>query len=145
MPPQVRQFDLTDVMLTWGSFIIEGAGDGNFIEIAYDSPRVQEHEGGHGDVTVLLTKSKKGTATITLGQAAAANNLFSAALAQQQNGSGLIKKPLTLAHRFGTSRAFAKTAYLRETPGLGFGMDHNNRDWVLGLADLELFVGGSVR
>lgn len=143
--PQAFQFDLTDVILTWGSFMIDGAGDGNFVSIAYDSPRVNEHEGGHGDVTVLLTKSKKGTATIVLGQASRSNDYFAAALAAQQNGGGLIKHPLTLTHKFGTSKAFARTAYVRETPELAFGMEHNNREWALGLADLELFIGGSVR
>lgn len=139
------QFDLADVILTWGSFMIDGAGDGNFISIAYDNPRVVEHEGGHGDVTILLTKSKKGTATIVLGQASPANAIFSAALATQQNGGGLIKRPLTLTHKHGTSKAFARTAYLRDTPELAFGMEHNNREWELGLADLELFIGGSLR
>lgn len=141
---QVFEFALTDVICTWGSLIIDGAGDGNMIVVKYDNPLVAEHEGGQGDVTVLLNRSKKGTATITLGQASPANNYFAAAVLAQKNGS-LVRKPLTVVHTKGTSKAFARTAYVREAPEMGFGMDHNNREWVLGLADLELFIGGGVR
>ncbi len=143
--PQAFQFDLGDVIVTWGSFMIDGAGDGNFIAVKYDNPLASEHEGGQGDVTILLNKSKKGTATIVLGQASPSNNVFAAAVAAQRGGGGLIVRPLTVTHKKGTSRAFARTAYVREAPELGFGMDHNNREWIIGLADLDLFVGENVR
>lgn len=145
MPPQAFQFDLGDLIVTWGSFMIDGAGDGNFVEVKYDNPLTSEHEGGQGDVTILLNKSKKGTAKIVLGQASKSNNAFAAAVATQRNGGGLVVLPLTVAHTKGTSRAFARTAYIREAPDLGFGDNHNNREWILGCADLDLFIGGNLR
>lgn len=145
MTAQAFQFDLGDVILTWGSFMIDGAGDGDFITVKYDNPLTTEHEGAQGDVTILLNKSKKGTATIVLGQASKSNNAFAAAVAAQRNGGGLVVAPFTCTHTKGTSKAFARTAYVRVAPDLGFGSDHKNREWELGLADLDLFIGGNVR
>src|SRR5690242_17673188 len=101
MSQQVYQFDLNDVIVTWGSFIIDGPGDGNFIAIKYDNPLVTEHEGGLGDVTILLNKSKKGTTTIVLGQSTPNNNPFGAAVIAQRNGGSLVKAPLTVSHKKG--------------------------------------------
>ncbi len=145
MSAQVFQFDLGDLIVTWGSFIIEGAGDGNYVEIKYDNPLATEHEGGLGDVTILLNKSKKGSAKIVLGQASKSNNAFAAAVTTQRNGGGLVSLPLTVAHVKGTSRAFARTAYVREAAEMNFGDNHNNREWMLGCADLDLFIGGNLR
>jgi hypothetical protein len=142
----VHDFDLRDLIATWGEVMFDaGAGDGNFITIAYDNPVVAEHEGAQGDVTVMVTTSKKGTATIVLGQASPLNDLLSAAAAITRSGGGLVKKPLMVTHTKGTFKAFAKTAYIRETPEAAFGNEHQNREWVLGLADLELHIGGGVR
>lgn len=142
--PQAFEFSLSDVIVTWGPHIIDGAGDGNIINVVYDSPIAAEHEGAQGDVTVLLSQSRKGTATIMLGQASRSNDYFSAAMAAQRASKTLVKLPLTVVHKKGTSKAFARFAYVREAAELAFGMEHNNREWVLGLADLELFIGGNI-
>lgn len=140
------QFDLRDVTVTWGEHIVDGASDGDFINLKYDNDAVTEHEGGQGDVTVMVSASRKGTATISLGQGSTSNDKFSAAAAlQRQRGVGLIKKPLTVTHKNGTTVGFAPEAWIRVLPEGAFGDSHKGREWVLGCAKLELFIGGSLR
>lgn len=143
---QVNEFDLRDLIITWGEVMFdEGASDGDFVTISYDSDLVTEHEGAQGDVTVFVTVSKKGTAKITLGQASPINDKLSAAALVAKNGGGLVKKPLTVVHKKGTFKAFAKTAYVRKMAEGSFGAEHKAREWELGLADLEMTVGGGSR
>lgn len=144
--PAVNEFDLRDLIITWGEVMLdEGASDGDTITISYDSDMVTEHEGAQGNVTAMINTSKKGTAKIVLGQASPNNDKFSIAALVAKNGGGLVKKPLMVVHKKGTFKAFAKTAYVRKVPEAAYGADHKSREWELGLADLEMHVGGGVR
>jgi hypothetical protein len=124
---QVFQFDLGDVIVTWGSFIIDGPGDGNFIAIKYDNPLVTEHEGGLGDVTILLNKSKKGTATLSSARRRRTTTRSAPPSWRSETAARLVKHRSPSRTSKGISKAFARTAYVREAPELAFGMQHNNR------------------
>ncbi len=142
----MKQFDLRDVIVTWGEHIIDGAGEGSFIKISYDEDATIEKVGGQGDVTVQVSANQKATATINLGQASSSNDKLSAAAAlQRRPGIGLVKKPLTVRHINGTTLAFAAEAWIRKEAEIDFGDDLGDREWPLGLAKLEVFVGGSLR
>jgi hypothetical protein len=83
---KVFQFDLGDVIVTWGSFMIEGAGDGNFVAIKYDNPLVTEHEGGLRATSRSCSTRARRARPIVLGQATS-NNAFGAACVAQRNGA----------------------------------------------------------
>lgn len=141
----LKEFCITDLIITLGPVIVDGEGaDGELITIAYDGDAVTEHEGIHGDMTVLITKSKKGTATLRVGQASTINDKLSAfANAQRANGS-LARFPFTARHTKGTFHAEA-TGYIRKEPDAAYGDSHQVREWAIGLHGLTMFVGGSVR
>lgn len=144
MPPRAYRFDLRDVIATLGSFVIDGAGVGGYITIKYDSPTVVHAEGNQGDSVCFVTQSKKGTATLVLSQASATNDLLAKMERTTRNGGGLVAYPLLVEHRLGTSRAFARMAYVGTPAELAFQNEHQDRTWELGLIDLDLFVGGGV-
>lgn len=142
----LKQYDPRDVIVTWGSILFRGFSDGTFVTIEYDEDAVSKHTGAKGDVTATISANRGGMSTVTLGQASPVNDQLSAIAAiQRQQGAGLQKYPFMVKHINGTTLASAAEAWIKKQPNTEFGDDHSPREWPFDFAELEMFVGGSVR
>lgn len=147
MANETRSWDARDLSVSWGEIdLTDGVSDGSFVKLTYDVDHVTKHKGAQGHVTVLISADDGGSLTITLSQSSPTNDRLSAiAAAQRRKGVGLIRKPLLLKHINGTTLAVGPEAWIKKTPDTEFSDVHSNREWVLDIAHLNLFVGGSTR
>lgn len=146
MAEQTKAYDARDVVVTWGEIELDGAAPDSFVNVMYDEDAVKKTTGAQGFVCATVNANDGGALTWTASQASVCNDRLSAIAAlQRQKGVGLIKKPLFLKHRNGTTIAIGPEAWIKKEPESPFGAEHQNREWAFDIAHLTLFLGGSTR
>lgn len=143
---QTLSYDARDVVITWGELELEGAAPGTFVTVTYNEDAVTLTAGAQGFMVATINANDSGAMTWTASQAAPVNDRLSAyAALQRTRGVGLIKKPLFLKHRNGTSIAVGPEAWIMKEPEAPFADEHQNREWSFTIPHLTLHIGGSTR
>lgn len=98
-------YDPKQVNISWAGIPIQGAMDGQFLEIDFTEDNVMLHSGAQGFTAFVENANETGTATITLSQRSPTNKLLSAAFLAKKMGLMLVKDlsdTTTLARGFDT-------------------------------------------
>lgn len=117
-----------------------GFMDGTFLEAKFDGPRVTEHEGTDGTVTVVLNASSKATATITLSQANPLNEYLSFLIADTKRDFFPVGA-FDWADLNGTTKIKAPKSYIRESAPVIYGGQVQGRAWIFGLVEATIIAG----
>lgn len=121
-----------------------GFMDDQIITASYNSDRVTEHEGADGTVTLVLSGSDLATLSIFLVQGNPLNDYLSQLTPSKTRAflpTGVMNwKDLDT----GTTVIKSPTAYIKTSAPIEYGNEVKGREWVFGLVEAELVVGGGV-
>lgn len=135
-------FDIKKCLILVGPAIISGFADGEALSIELDDDLYQKQTGADGDVARSRRHGLAGNAKITLMQTSPSNDVLSAySILDQTLNAGVV--PLTVKDLLGRTAIFAPYAWVKKPAPASFGKELTNREWVLDLATVELFIGGN--
>jgi hypothetical protein len=137
----VKSYDPKQVIVTVGGAPMSGFADGTFIAISRQNDAFTSVAGADGEVARAKSNDKRGEMTITLMQTSLSNDILSG-IATLDEKSNLGVVPVIVKDLSGTTTFFSGTAWIRKIPDSEFGKEIANREWVLELADMDIFVGG---
>ena len=131
------------VIVTIGSAIITGFGDGDFVTAKYDEDRFIKRVGSDGEVGRSKNASRAGTIEVVLSGTSKANDELS--MLFNLSIIGGIDKPIPIgvADLSGRSLMVASKAWLKTAPDMVFGKEITDRTWVFDCADMLFNFGGN--
>lgn len=138
----IEAYDPGLVVFIWAGKTLSGFADGTFIEVDRDEDAVKKSVGSGGDVCRVFNRNKCGTATLTLMQSAASNDIMSA----QARLDELLRTgaaPLLVKDLLGRTMVKADNAWVRKVPTITFANGIESRAWVLDTGPIDIFVGGN--
>lgn len=139
----LKTFDPKKVALTMGGIIITGYADGTFVVVEKVEDAFSETVGPDGEVTRVASNNPLIIVTITLQQSSDSNSLLSA-LHQLDIKSGKGVVPFALKDLGGDTTVLGGKAYIRKFPNIEFSKEVTNREWVIVVAEGDMFVGGNI-
>lgn len=138
----VKTFDPKQVQVIIGGNIITGYADGEFINLERDENTFSKVVGADGEVSRAKSNNKAGTLTLTLLQTSASNDILSGIMiADELSNSGIV--PVFIKDSLGTSNLFAGEGWVQKPPAFTGDKEITNREWVIDLAQVEVFIGGN--
>jgi len=138
----VRTYDPKSVIITIGGVPMSGFSDGTFLEVNRDEATWNKVVGADGYVTRGKTNNFTGTITLTLKQSSPSNDVLSGFMAADEiSNVGIV--PILIKDLSGNSTYFSAQGWIQQYPSSTFGKEINDREWVIALADLDLFVGSN--
>ena len=121
---------------------ISGFADAEFLTIDYDNDRITSNVGTSGEVAAVVNNKKLGTATLRLQETSADNDVLSAIYELTLSGGF---QDFALDDASGRTIAGATKCWIPKLPSLVESNEVQVREWVIKLADLEMFMAYSVR
>ena len=98
--------------------------------------------GADGYVTRGKTNNYSGQVTITLKQSSPSNDVLSGFIALDElTNSGIV--PVLIKDLSGNSTYFSGQGWVQQWANSTFGKDIADREWIITLAALDLFVGSN--
>ena len=138
----LRTYDPKQVVVSIGGVPMSGFADGTFLLVDRDEQMFSKIVGADGTTTRVKSNNRSGTMTLTLKQSSPSNDVLSgfAALDELSN-TGVV--PVLIKDLSGNSIFFSATGWIQKYASSEFGKEINNREWVLDLADVDVFVGSN--
>lgn len=138
----VKSYDPKKVSLVIGPHAASGYMKGTFIELEFDSDAFTKVVGSDGEVARSKSNDYAGALKLTLMQTSDTNDyLSSLAILDRASGTGVV--PVLLRDALGRTLASSTAGWVKKIPKIGFGQEIEAREWVLDLAQLDVFVGGN--
>lgn len=141
----VRVYDAKDIIITFGSLIIEGYGDDEFLRIEAEADDTEDMAGTDGEVAVAPTNDRRGTATLTLLQTSASNDGLSAlsnAVKNNRSMTGGIV-PFGVADLNGRTILEAANAWVLRAPDRSWTSAPSTLEWMIRLGHIVRIDGGN--
>lgn len=117
-----------------------GFMDGSFLEAKFNGPRVSEHEGADGTVTVVLNASSLATATVTLSQGNPLNEYLSFLIPDAKRDFFPVGA-FDWVDLNGSTKVQAPKAYIKESAPVLYGSQVQGRAWIFGLVEATIIAG----
>lgn len=138
----VRTFNPKQVLLSVGGVPISGYSDGTQISVERTEDTFTMTTGADGYTTRVKTNDRTASMTITLAQSSPSNDILSGfAALDELSDSGVV--PVLLKDNSGTSLVFSAQCWIRRYPTQDFAKSISNREWMIDMTDVEMFVGGN--
>jgi len=138
----VKTFDPKQVIVNIGLQQIGGFADGEFINVSRDEDSFTKVSGADGEVSRSKSNNKMGELTLTLLQTSSSNDILSGfMLADELGNSGIFS--VFIKDALGLSTIFAAEGWIKKAPDTTFDKELGNREWVIDLANFDVFVGGN--
>jgi hypothetical protein len=143
-PKQFHTYGADQIIVEFAGLIIHGFDDDDAVSIEYEDDDFTTTVGVDGEVTRSKNINMPATATLHLKYTSTSNDALSALSLLDRNapggaGVGTFK----VRDRFGTTRYFAPQAWIQSRPSESIGREAGSREWVLALANLQTFAGGT--
>lgn len=138
----MKNYNPKKVSMIFGEKALSGFADGTFIKVAYDEDAFAKKTGADGDTTRSQSNNYGASITITLDQASDSNDYLSA-VAALDRASGAGVKPVLIRDALGNTLIAGESAWVKKTPDVTFAKTAEDREWVLDVASLDVFVGGN--
>ena len=138
----VRTYDPKEVHIIIGGFEMVGFADGTFLTVSRDNDAFNKVSGADGETSRAKSNDKGGSATLVLQQTSPSNDILSGiAIADELSNSGVV--PLIVTDSLGTTTLFSGEGWIKKIPDAVFAKEISNRDWVLDMASIDIFIGGN--
>lgn len=138
----LKTIDPKKVILTIGGVPIGGYADGTFISFEMAEDAFTTSVGADGETVRVKSNNRLGTLTITLQQTSDSNSSLSAvATADQLSGTGIVA--VLIKEIGGDTSIISGKGWVRKLPVAEYGKEVANREWILDLADVDAFIGGT--
>jgi len=137
----LRTYDPKDIIVTIGGVPMSGFADGTFVNVERDNDMFTKVSGADGEISRAKSNDKGGVLTLTLSQTSMSNDVLSGiAVADELTNSGVV--PIFVKDINSLSTFVSAFGWVKKQPAAEYGKVINNREWVVDLADLEVFIGG---
>jgi len=138
----LRTYNPASVIISIGGVPMSGFADGTFLMIERDEDAFTKVTGADGYTTRVKSNNRCGSLTLTLKQSSPSNDVLSGfANLDELSNAGVV--PILIRDISGTSTYFSATGWIRKYPSSEFAKELSNREWILDLADLDVFVGSN--
>lgn len=138
----MKTYDPKKFILNVGGIPIGGYADGTFINLARNEDAYTTHVGADGEVARAKSNNKTAALTITLAQTSDSNDVLSAlANLDERANAGVV--PAILKEIGGNTTAFSGTCWVRKMAPIERGKEIANTEWILDMAESNIFVGGN--
>lgn len=138
----LKTYDPKEVILTVGGVPIGGFADGTFIAFERASDSYSKISGADGEISRAKSNDKSGQLTVTLAQTSDSNAVFSGIqLLDEKSNKGVV--PVLLKEVNGLTTIFSGRGWVRKPANVEYGKEISNREWVMDLAESDVFVGGN--
>lgn len=138
----LKTYDPASVVVSVGGVPMSGYADGTFVSVDRDEDAFTKVTGADGNTTRVKTNNRSGSLTLTLMQSSPSNDVLSGfAQLDEALNAGVV--PVLIKDLSGTSTYFSATGWIRKYATSDFGKEINNREWIIDLADLDVFVGSN--
>src|SRR5690606_3690578 len=138
----LRTYDPASVIISVGGVHMSGFADGTYLMIERDEDAFTKVTGADGYTTRVKSNNRCGSLTLTLKQSSPSNDVLSGfANLDELSNAGVV--PILIRDISGTSTYFSATGWIRKYPSSEFAKELSNREWILDLADLDVFVGSN--
>lgn len=138
----VRTYDPKAVIITVGGVPMSGFSDGTFLQIVRNEPTWNLVVGADGFATRGKTNNFSGLMTITLKQSSPSNDVLSGFIAADELTNAAIV-PILVKDLSGNSTYFSGQGWVQQWADSTFDKAITDREWILALATLDLFVGSN--
>lgn len=138
----MRTFDFRKVSCTFKGQVITGFMDGTAIDVGRDNDSFTRHVGADGEVSRAANADKSGTATLTLKQDSASNDMLSDACSLDEltnNGTGVF----AVIDASGRTVLTCPEAWVKRFANVTMGQEIVGREWVIDLGKLDPQVRGN--
>lgn len=139
----MSQYDPSKIVVIYSGNILSGFADGTFGAAKRNSDKQSTYVGADGRVTVVKSADNSGEVTITLAASSLSNDILSALATLQELGP-LVPAPLMVKDLLGTTLIMGQKAWIKKVPDVEFGKELSTRDWVFGVENLQMNVGGNL-
>ena len=138
----VKTYDPKNVSISLNGIPLNGFADGTFLTVEREEDAFNKTVGSDGIVSRAKSNNRSGMATLTLSQTSPSNDVLSSiALADELDNAGV--GSFVVKDQLGTTKVFAGTAWVRKIASPSFGKEIENREWVIDLAQVDIFTGGN--
>lgn len=138
-------FDARDVTVTAGSIILDGAGEGDVVTVAFMEDDTSEVVGAQGFVVVSANPNQSGTIVWNGSQNSPANKRLAALANLTRNGRGIQWFPIQVAWKSGEAGLLAYgIGCIKKMPEAKLGREPNNWEWTFFVPNLKFFPGGEL-
>lgn len=139
----VRTYDPKKVKVIVGGVPMSGFADGTFMTVARENDSFTKVSGADGIVSRAKSNDKSGSATLTLAQTSPSNDVLTGfSQADELSNNGVV--PVLVQDFSGRSTYVSAFGWVRKPPDGEFGKEITNREWIIDLADLDVFTGGNL-
>lgn len=131
---------------TIGSHIINGVADGSFINISREVPASGLYVGADLTAARVVRGNRASSIGVTLHQASESNDVLALLLEYDQevrSNAGLFS--ITIKDASGRSEWHSPQAFIAQEPDRSFGVDIENREWVIQCVSLKGRIGGNAQ
>jgi hypothetical protein len=137
-------YDPSKLIVTIGSVIVSGFGDGDSIKAERYEDNYFLKVGLDGGVARARNSNKTGKIEITLLSTSGANDQLSGFfLSESLVVDGTPIAPFVIADTSGRTVLSATQGWLKKIPSVTFGKEVGTNVWVMDCADLTVFHGGN--
>ena len=138
----VKTYDPAQVAINIGGAPITGYADGTFLTVERANPAFIKVTGADGSVSRAKSNDRSGMMTLTLLQTSESNDILSLlALADEFQNAGVV--PVTVKDMEGRTTYFAGSGWVQKMADSEFSNEITNREWVIEMAEIDVFVGGN--
>lgn len=139
----VRTYDPLKVTVIIGGVPMSGFSDDTFVKVSRNEDLFSLHVGTDGETSRAKSNNRSGELSLSLAQTSTSNDVLSAfAIADEQSNSGVV--PVLIKDNSGKSVYFSAAGWIKKMPDSEFGKDVKDREWVLDLAAVDVFIGGNL-
>jgi hypothetical protein len=135
--------DFKKVLLLVGTSRIQGFADGEGFTFDLDEDLYTKTTGADGDTARSRRHGQSANLKINLMQTSPSNDILMAlAVLDRVNNAGVV--PVTVKDLLGTTLIFAPYCWVKKTPPAAFGKEVASREWMIDIANTELYIGGNI-
>jgi hypothetical protein len=140
----LRVYDPKNVIITFATLPLKGFADGTFLVIEPLSDDYTWMTGADGEVARAQSMDNRHTARLTLIQTSDSNDVLSAVrLLGRRSSNGADVGVFTVKDLSGRTVVEEPSCFILRPPNLELGKELGPREWVLGLPDPNIFIGGN--
>jgi hypothetical protein len=141
-----KVYDADQISIVFGTHLIQGYADGEFVSIERDTDAFGDVVGTDGkDVTRFKNKDKRATITVKLMHTSDSNDILSAvAIADEDapNGAG-IAQVMVRDRATGRAKYSGAEAWIVKQPDATYDRSPTPREWKIRVAKIAAFTGGN--
>lgn len=143
MPPEFRNYDPANVILSFRGVQITGFMDGTFVNATRNTDSFSMSVGALGDVTRVRSRDRTGRITFTVHKESPINDTLSAFL-QGDEASGGGYGTATIQDLNGTTLLEAANSWLARQPDWEAAVDASGIEWMIDCETLTGVLGGAL-